>query len=199
LVHPRDLINLTTLYLGGTSVTDAGLVHLRSPLGLRTLNLAGTAITDTGLAHVRGLTGLRKLVLWGTCVTDVGLVHLRTLAGLRELDLERTQVSAAGVEDLRQALLEVEIVGLESDDPDAPSSEGRSAAHREISGISRANNGLWSVRGPSDVRGEETIRSNIMLVIIRSRLHRNWHDRNRAMGIVTSVKRPVYSAAADTR
>lgn len=52
LVHLKGLTNLTTLNLGNTRVTDAGLVHLRGLTKLATLTLNGE-VTDVGVTELR--------------------------------------------------------------------------------------------------------------------------------------------------
>jgi Leucine-rich repeat (LRR) protein len=51
-------MNLTTLRLGGTAVTDAGLPELAGLPNLTGLDLNNTGVTDAGLAHLAGLTSL---------------------------------------------------------------------------------------------------------------------------------------------
>jgi Leucine-rich repeat (LRR) protein len=121
LRHLRALLNLKTLDLSRTSITDAGLAYVGRLKGLESLNLwnGGGAwrrrlsipsapylddITDVGLAHLRELQSLQSLDLSGRSITDVGVAHLKTLRGLRKLGLSGTLITWAGVESLRQVL-----------------------------------------------------------------------------------------------
>jgi Leucine Rich repeat len=79
---------------------DAGLKQLKGLLQLTTLNLSGTAVTDAGLKHLSGLTQLQGLNLYGTKVTDAGLKELAGLKRLQTLELSYTQVTDAGVKEL---------------------------------------------------------------------------------------------------
>ena len=113
-MHLKDLTKLQRLYLNGTQVSDASLVHLKDLTKLQRLYLNDTQVTDAGLVHLKGLTNLQGLRLVGTEVTDAGLVHLKPLTNLRYLYLANTQVSYESVKDLKQALPNVQILGLAS-------------------------------------------------------------------------------------
>ena len=47
------------VYLGDTTVTDAGLEHLKGLPHLQNLDLAYTQVTDAGLEHLKALSKLR--------------------------------------------------------------------------------------------------------------------------------------------
>ena len=86
--------NLMTLYLG---------------LELQSLALYHTRITDAGLKNLAGLSSLRTLSLGRTQVTDAGLKSLAGLKNLQSLDLSETKVTEAGVAELQKALAKVQI------------------------------------------------------------------------------------------
>jgi Leucine-rich repeat (LRR) protein len=98
----EGLSELSTLVLGGTRVTDAGLAHLEGIVSLEFLRLRGCrGVTDAGVKHLGKLTALAYLGLSGTQVTDAGLEHLKGLTQLSELDLTDTSVSGAGLAYLK--------------------------------------------------------------------------------------------------
>ena len=74
------LVDVRSVYLDNTPVTDAGLEHLRGLTQLEWLNLSHTQVADDGLAHLRGMTRLQELLLNDTPLNDHGLVHLKGLA-----------------------------------------------------------------------------------------------------------------------
>jgi len=87
-------LNLRSLDLGGTKVTDLGLAHLAGMVNLERLHLERTAVTDAGLAHLKNLTQLEYLNLYGTAVGDPGLEQIKDLPGLRKVFLWQTHVTA---------------------------------------------------------------------------------------------------------
>jgi hypothetical protein len=101
LVFLRDLPKLLFLQMDRTEITDAGLVHLEPLTHLDILSLNQTRVTDAGLSHLQLLTELNYLSLAMTQVTDAGLVHLRRMKRLGTLDLSGTKVTDAGVEKLQ--------------------------------------------------------------------------------------------------
>ena len=109
LEHLRGLRQLQVLDLDNTQVTDAGLEHLRGLTQLRWLYLDNIGVTDAGVKQLRGLTQLERLSLDDTQVTDAGLVHLRGLTKLEWLDVSNTKVTDAGVAKLQKALPNVQI------------------------------------------------------------------------------------------
>jgi len=117
-----QLINLHTLNLEGTGITDAGLrrlnnlsnlhsldlrhakkitdtglLHLKNLPNLHTLNLRGINVTDAGLLHLNNLPKLHTFNLGGTGITDAGLYHLKNLSNLCTLNLEWTKITDAGL------------------------------------------------------------------------------------------------------
>ena len=72
-----DLQKVTSLYLAGTRVTDAGLKEVAKLKNLEVLQLEGAQISDAGLEQVAKLKGLEYLLLVGTRVTAVGVAELQ--------------------------------------------------------------------------------------------------------------------------
>jgi hypothetical protein len=82
------------LFLDGAKVGDAALPHLALCPGLRDLHLKNTAVTDKGVEGLTRLQTLSDLDLEGTKVTDETLPHLLRLR------LDRLQVGGTKVSDL---------------------------------------------------------------------------------------------------
>lgn len=102
--HLAKLKNLRHLNLFHNSVTDEGLEALAA-LNLYTLDLSGTDVTDDGLRHLSAHTNLKCLSLSRTTtVTDAGVPHLARLKNLVDLDISRTGITDAGAEQLREQL-----------------------------------------------------------------------------------------------
>ena len=80
---------VTTVWLSGAEVTDAGLVYLKGMTSLTLLYLDRTKVTDEGLKHVKALTKLETLALHHTQVTDAGLKHLKGLKNLVMAQFQR--------------------------------------------------------------------------------------------------------------
>ena len=120
-------LELVSLHLGGTDVTDAGLSHLAGLTSLKRLHLENTGITDAGLVHLAKLEELLYLNLYQTEVSDAGLSHLQGLKNLKNLYLWQTNVTPEGAESLKESLSECDVdlgwqepeEAEESADPDA--------------------------------------------------------------------------------
>ena len=76
---------------------------------VHTVLLSETPVTDVGIEHLRGLTQLCELALANTRITDAGLKHLHGLAQLQWLVLHNTAVTDAGVTELKKALPDLQI------------------------------------------------------------------------------------------
>ena len=100
LVHIKELSELKTLLLNGTSMTDAGLKQLTRLKKLERLYLTGSAVTEAGLQHIGSLSNLRTLWLERTPVTDRALSHLKRLTHLEVLVLADTKVTDAGLKHI---------------------------------------------------------------------------------------------------
>ena len=106
----KNHLNLRSLGLGETLITDQGLIHLKSLRHLEWLALANTSITDAGLDVVQELPKLQMLSLTGTGVTDAGLKRLEGLKHLRTLAIERTLMTNVGVDRLRAVLPNLRVI-----------------------------------------------------------------------------------------
>lgn len=127
LAHLGGCRGLSSLYLGGTQVTDEGLVAFR-PTSLKNLWLDDTRVSDRGVAALarqrelwrlnlartavsdglEPLTKLSKLAILepeGTSVGDRGLAHLGRIATLSQLDLRETAITDEGLVHLGKLLL----------------------------------------------------------------------------------------------
>ena len=89
------------LELIGTSVGDAGLAQLIG-LELQSLSLDSTQVTDEGLSHVAKIQSLEGVSLSNTQVTDAGLAGLQQIPRLKGLGLDSTQVTDEGLSHLTQ-------------------------------------------------------------------------------------------------
>ena len=93
------------------STTDEQLAEkLKGLVNLETLNLSYTKITDTWLVHLKGFTNLETLDLrWCEKITDKGLVHLKGLSKLESLNLNGTKITDAGVKSIQESLPDCKI------------------------------------------------------------------------------------------
>lgn len=80
------------LDLTGSGVTDDGLQHLAKLLNLESLNLTATKITNTGLSVTTSLPKLTKLTLNGCLISLPMIETLSKLERLEFLSLESTKV-----------------------------------------------------------------------------------------------------------
>ncbi len=100
LAYVAPLSGLQVLNLDGTRITDAGMARLEGCLQLQHLNLSRTKITDAGLDSIVGMTNLQRLYLPETSIGDAGLYRIRRLREMEVLDLMQTDVSDAGLQHL---------------------------------------------------------------------------------------------------
>jgi hypothetical protein len=91
---------LEILYMGETSITDAGLGHLSKLRHLGELGVENTRVGDAGIASISRMTNLVYLSLRGTQVSDVALRHLQGLVNLESLNLSNTRISNQGLREL---------------------------------------------------------------------------------------------------
>ena len=84
-------INLNSLDLGNTRISNAGLAHLLPLINLTSLNLFNTQITNVGLPYLGYLKHLTSLNLSNTPISE--LRHLAPLTNLISLALIHTQVT----------------------------------------------------------------------------------------------------------
>ncbi len=107
LVHIAALKNLGDVFLcgyGPAARIDAEMEHLADLVNVQSLVLMNTDLTDEGLRYLRGMTNVSNLSLGHTRITDAGLEHLKGLKNLRDLDLSGTHVTRQGVKSLGRAL-----------------------------------------------------------------------------------------------
>src|SRR5436853_2509702 len=96
------LVNLETLDLNDTYLTDQTMTALAGMKHLRRLTMVGTLVTDEGVKYLQDLTDLEVLNLYGVKITDEGVQYLRKLTRLKELNLLGAQISDASAAILAQ-------------------------------------------------------------------------------------------------
>jgi hypothetical protein len=119
-ILPR-LLNLESLSLAESAVTEQGLASLRGLDHLKMLNLARldqfrygspvTGLNDAALVPIQGLTRLETLTLTGNRITDQGLALIARMPALENLDLDATDVTDAGLVHL-QSLKKLKTLAL---------------------------------------------------------------------------------------
>jgi hypothetical protein len=87
------LVDLDSLQLSGTTVTDEQLKLVGKMKSLGDLQLAKTSITDEGMKHIAGLSGLTSLYVSGCKVTSDALVEIAKLKALKVLGIDETAIS----------------------------------------------------------------------------------------------------------
>ena len=104
---PANHPNLTVLALAGATITGGGLNNL-SQLNLPTLVVGQSPITDADLVKVGAISSLVDLDMRDSAaLSDAGLVHLAGLSALKALNVKGTMVTSTGA-----AWLESLIAGL---------------------------------------------------------------------------------------
>jgi hypothetical protein len=91
------VINVSSIDLSGTKVTDVAVEEIAKLHDIEEVNLDGTLVTDEGLKSFAALKRLKVLILNGTQVTDSGLLALGALRNLEILEVCETAVGDAGV------------------------------------------------------------------------------------------------------
>jgi RNA polymerase sigma-70 factor, ECF subfamily len=89
---------------GAENCTDALMDYVNQMVNVRSLGLRGTPITDAGLQSMGTLPHLESLGLSRTKVTDECIPHLLKLQSLKGLRVEKTGVSAEGIRRLQAGL-----------------------------------------------------------------------------------------------
>lgn len=102
LVGIEKLVQLETLHLGKTTVTDATLERLSHCERLKTLSIISARVTDAGLRYLERLPQLESLMLADAPITLEGLRHLRTCPRLRTLQIPKRPLGADDIDQLRQ-------------------------------------------------------------------------------------------------
>ena len=104
LAAGNRLVEVDTLDLSDTDITDAGLEYIRDLPSVRFLFLRRTTVTDAGVMCILRLQTIEWLDLSETAVTDAGVRWLSALPALTVLYLEGTRVTTEAVWDLIGAL-----------------------------------------------------------------------------------------------
>jgi hypothetical protein len=97
--------------LAGTPLTDAAMTDIAACVQLRTLRLDHTAVSDAGLAALAPLQLLEVLNLFGTQVTDAATASIEGMASLRAVYLGDTAMTPQGLEALREARPDLAVHG----------------------------------------------------------------------------------------
>lgn len=96
--HPH----LVSLSVGGPSFNDICAKRVSRLVNLESLRLSYTAVTDAGLENVAKLRQLRRLQIDSGVITDKGLFHLSKLPTLQTITLRATGVTDKTVDYLSQ-------------------------------------------------------------------------------------------------
>jgi len=85
-----------------SGVSDAAIAEI-SHLDIRTLSLKGSWVSDHGIRHLRNMKSLSKLTLFSPEITDDGLIHLMKLTKLKYVTLYgTTRVTLYGIAKLKE-------------------------------------------------------------------------------------------------
>jgi hypothetical protein len=137
-----SLSELQSLYLDHTAVTGMGFRSTHgSWLMLDDVSLSHSLLNDQGLAWLEEMTRLRRLALNSTKVSDQGLARLGRFKGdLVELQLNGTAVTGSGLHHLAK-FTALEILTLD-DTALGPSAEIALAGMQSLKLLSLVNAGL---------------------------------------------------------
>jgi hypothetical protein len=103
--------NIRGLALNGTAVNDKGIKYLHG-MNLQTLDLSSTKITDAGLAALGELDfpALNSLSLDHTGITNAGLMHLARFKNIEWLSIIGTKATKDGVRHLKAKLPQASVL-----------------------------------------------------------------------------------------
>ena len=112
LSHLEGRHNIRCLTLAKTAVTDDGIKHLRG-MNLQSLDLSSTKITDAGLATLGefDFPRLKDISIERTAVTDAGLMHLANFKALEWVSIAGTKVTKDGIRHLKAKLPGATVLG----------------------------------------------------------------------------------------
>jgi hypothetical protein len=110
LVHIAKIKSLQDLCLTNNAITDRGVAHLKG-MELMTLRLNETDVTDTCLDSLVELKSLRVLDLDDCNITDQGVAKLVDIPTLQFVNLENLEVSLDGLSRLAE-LYELQILRI---------------------------------------------------------------------------------------
>lgn len=120
LIPLADQVQLSELWLSGTSITDASCEGLAKLPNLRELNLDGTSVGDAGLEKLAESKSLTLLWLRSTRITDAGIDALARMKGLRAINLAETRITPDGLIKLGRGLPNCAITPAPEAAPQAP-------------------------------------------------------------------------------
>ena len=111
LSHLEGKSNVRCLVLTKTGITDEGIKYLRG-MNLQTLDLSSTKITDTGLAALGefDFPRLKEIALEHTHVTNDGVLHLANFKNLEWISIAGTKVTKEGIRHLKAKLPEATVL-----------------------------------------------------------------------------------------
>ena len=95
---------IEAVFLSNTAITDDGLKALGKLGTVTELDLSGTKITSAGLAHLGFMSSLKRLILDGTAVDDSGMEHIQKISTLAKLEVRETQVTDEGAGAIAKAI-----------------------------------------------------------------------------------------------
>ncbi len=126
------LVNLKSINLRRTSITDKAVTFLKAMPKLSQLHLLFTRISDAGLAQLCDMHRLTLLDLRGcTYISDAGMESVGELTNLRVLKLRNFAVTNSGLEKLK-GLKGLKVLSIE--DSDSITDDGMPAL-AEMSGL----------------------------------------------------------------
>jgi len=102
LLHLQAMENMTQLHLDDTSITDAGLANIRGLKRMYNLDLGNSMITDNGLRHLGAMSNLHFLDIGGPNITDAGLKHLKGFKKLESLNVAKASITEVGLRELAE-------------------------------------------------------------------------------------------------
>ena len=107
-------LNVRTLRITDSRITDDGIQHLTNIKSLHELDLESKHITDLGIKNLSGMDTLTQLDLDGDNITDQGLEHLSAMTSLKDLELESERITDQGLEYLKN-MTSLTKLGLKSE------------------------------------------------------------------------------------
>ncbi len=118
--HIGKIKSLTAVNLGATGVTDAGIDALLDLQKLRTLRLDATLVTDDGVGRLAKVKSLLDLNLSDTGIKGLCFEPLSASHSIRILDISGTNISTKGLENLRKmsSVVALVLARCEIDDED---------------------------------------------------------------------------------
>jgi hypothetical protein len=97
-----------------------GIYAVTPDLGVTSVNLQGTGIDDAFVQRLAAFPDLQRLSLRATKITDQAIPSLVKMKKLNTLDVGDTALTDKGKTSLREAFGQIQIVGAEGENKDAP-------------------------------------------------------------------------------